>query len=142
MYNAAGIGIEDVPHNLISVHVPLQEIFCSDRPHRTIWLAVHEEGVSLLNSATMGTISSYSYSEISTFGGSKDSEFIMVVSPQPKEEEEAQRVVRGTLSRNGSGVGEVQTEKLVLTMPKLQVGREEGRREERRDLGGGEVGER
>lgn len=117
------------------MHVSLQEIFCSDRPHRTIWLAVHEEGVSLLNSATMGTISSYSYTEISTFGGSKDSEFIMVVSPQPKEEEEAQRVVRGTLSRNGSGVGEVQTEKLVLTMPKLQVGREEGR------AGGGKEGE-
>lgn len=102
-------------------------------------MAVHEGGVSLLNSSTMGTISSYSYGEISTFGGSKDSEFIMVVSPQQKVEDEQQRANRGgatggggTLNRNtgsggggaGSGSGGggvVKTEKLVFTMPKLQV---------------------
>lgn len=98
-----------------------QEIFCSDRPHRAVWLAVHEGGVSLLNSSTMGTISSYSYGEISTFGGSRDNDFIMVVSPQPKEEEEGQPHRRGTMSRNNSSGGVVHTEKLVLTMPKLQV---------------------
>ena len=90
--------------------------------------------MSLLNSSTMGTISSYSYGEISTFGGSRDSEFIMVVSPHQKLEDE-QRVNRGaggggTLNRNagcgsggstGGGGGVVQTEKLVFTMPKLQV---------------------
>ena len=84
-------------------------------------MAVHEGGVSLLNSSTMGTVSSYSYGEISTFGGSKDSEFVMVVSPKQTVEEDAQRVHRGTLSRNNSSGGVVQTEKLVLTMPKLQV---------------------
>ena len=83
----------------------------------------------------MGTISSYTYGEISTFGGSRDSEFIMVVSPHQKLEDE-QRVNRGgaggggggTLTRNtgsgaggASGGGAVQTEKLVFTMPKLQV---------------------
>lgn len=81
----------------------------------------------------MGTISSYTYGEIATFGGSRDSEFIMVVSPHQKLEDE-QRVNRGggggTLTRNtgsgaggasGTGGGAVQTEKLVFTMPKLQV---------------------
>ena len=96
-------------------------MFCTDRSHRSVWLAVHEGGVSLLNSSTMGTISSYSYGEISTFGGSRDSEFTMVVSPQQRTEEEAQTARRGTLSRNTSSGGVVQTEKLVLTMPKLQV---------------------
>ena len=114
--------------NSVSLTAPIaiffhifQEIFCSDRSHRAVWLAVHEGGVSLLNSATMGTISSYSYGEISTFGGSRDSEFVMVVSPQQNVEEDAQRVHRGTLSRNNSSGGVVQTEKLVLNMPKLQV---------------------
>ena len=82
----------------------------------------------------MGTISSYSYGEISTFGGSRDSEFIMVVSPHQKGEDEQQHVNRGgggTLNRNtGNGAGGasgtggggvVKTEKLVFTMPKLQV---------------------
>ena len=83
----------------------------------------------------MGTISSYSYGEISTFGGSRDSEFIMVVSPHEKAEDEQQRVNRGggggTLNRNATsgaggasgagGGGVVKTEKLVFTMPKLQV---------------------
>lgn len=102
----------------------MQEIFCSDRPHRAVWLAVHESGVSMLNSATMGTISSYSYREISTFGGCGDSEFIMVISPHQEQEKDStiQRHHRGTSGRNSSSSnGVVQTEKLVLTMPKLQV---------------------
>ena len=78
----------------------------------------------------MGTFSSYTYGEISTFGGSRDSEFIMVVSPQQKLEDVHRGGAAGaaggggTLNRNnGSSAsgGVVQTEKLVLTMPKLQV---------------------
>ena len=89
----------------------------------------------------MATISSYTYREISTFGGSRDSEFIMVVSPNQNLEDEQQRgntkdgaAVGGgsSLNRNtngGSGAGlssssrgdVVKTEKLVFTMAKLQV---------------------
>ncbi len=51
----------------------------------------------------MDTMVSYSYSEVSTFGGHGD-DFVLVVSPQHK-----------------SPGNQLQSEKILLAMPKLQV---------------------
>ena len=85
----------------------LQEWFSSNKL-RSIWLAVHEDGVSLLDSSSMECLVSYSYNEVSTFGCHGDTDFVLVVSPQ----QQISPSERGKL---------LQSEKLLLTMPKLKV---------------------
>lgn len=78
-------------------------------PHRFIWLAIHDKGVALLNHNTLARIKSYSYDEITTFGGNNEDDFMLVVSPLSQQ-----------LNRRVTG-GLVQSEKLVFSMPKLKV---------------------
>ena len=75
-----------------------------------------EDGVSLLEHTSMQCLASYSYAEISTFGGQTD-DFVLMVTPR-------QRAGGYSYSQAGaSGRGSVvQSEKLLLAMPKLKVG--------------------
>lgn len=58
---------------------------------------------------TLASLHSYTYEEITTFGGSNDDGFMLVVSPLSQQ-----------LKKTVTG-GQVQSEKLVFSMPKLKV---------------------
>lgn len=72
----------------------------------TVWLAVSEESVTLLDFITMQTLERYPYSVVVTFGGCRD-DFMLVVS---QSEPEA-----------GRGEGAQVTERLLFSMPKPKV---------------------
>ncbi len=76
-------------------------------PLQHLFFAIHEGGVSLLRHKTMNVIKSYSYSEISTFGGHGNEEFMLVVTPQDKAGNEKNVTTRG--------------EKIILSMDKIQI---------------------
>ena len=106
----------------------------SGQKNMAIWLAVNEKGVSLLNTTlsvsgggcglhhtvsilTMPSLFfnylqkvyvSYAYNEVATFGGHGE-DFMLVVNSQH----------RPTLSRSSPSL---QTEKILLSMPKMKVG--------------------
>jgi len=80
-----------------------QKKYSSQKTH-AIWLAVDEEGTSLLERSTMECLASYRYSEVSTFG-SHGNDFMLVVSPH----------------HNSSDTGGNLVEKLLLVMPKVKV---------------------
>ena len=103
--------------------------FCRDiyssltlQKNANLWLAVHEDGVSFLHSNNMVTLShattlchnycvfrkqklivTYTYKEIATFGGHGDDFMLVVNSTQP--------VISPA----------VQTEKIIIAMPKFKV---------------------
>ena len=83
-------------------------------PRRPIWLAVSEKGVSVLEkSSSMRVLRSYSYSEISTFGGGNgDDNFMLVVSSQgsPNTGQRSKQISQGNV-----------VERLVFGMPELKV---------------------
>ena len=72
---------------------------------RALWLAVHEDCVALLYRHSMETLVTYTYSEVSTFGGHGD-DFMLVVAPQ-----------QISPTRKDS----VHIEKVLLAMSKVQV---------------------
>ena len=98
----------------ISLHThPLQKRFSSQQT-RSIWLAVKEDGVSLLEPSSMECVASYSYSEVSSFGGHMD-DFMLMVTPRQRD--------GGASQAGASGRGSVvHSEKLLLAMSKLKVG--------------------
>ena len=76
-------------------------------PHQHLFLAIHEGGVSLLKHRTMDVLKSYSYNEISTFGGHGEEDFMLVVSPRDDPGNVTSVTTRG--------------EKLLLSMDKIQI---------------------
>lgn len=76
-------------------------------PHQHLFLAIHEDGVSLLRNKTMEVIKTYSYNEISTFGGHAEHDFMLVVTPSGGEENKTSVTTRG--------------ERLLLSMSKIQI---------------------
>ena len=89
--------------NPCTVYMCTQKKYSSQKTH-AIWLAVDEEGTSLLERSTMECLASYRYSEVSTFGSHGD-DFMLVVSPH----------------HNSSDTGGNLVEKLLLVMPKVKV---------------------
>ena len=90
-------------HTHTHTHTHTQKRYSSQKTN-TIWLAVHEDGLSLLERNTMESLGSYSYSEISTFG-SHGNDFMLVVSPR----------------QDGSSTTGNLVEKLLLAMPQVKV---------------------
>ena len=88
---------------MCTVCMSTQKKYSSQKTY-AIWLAVGEEGSSLLERSTMECLASYSYSEVSTFGSHGD-DFMLVVSPHT----------------NSSDTGGNLVEKLLLAMPKVKV---------------------
>lgn len=89
-----------------------QERFSSQKT-RSIWLAVTEDGVSLLEHSSKEPIASYSYSEVSSFGGHMD-DFVLMVTPRQRD--------GGSSQAGASGRGSVvHSEKLLLAMSKLKI---------------------
>lgn len=87
--------------------------YCKDKysvltPMRNaaVWLAVHEDGVSLLHINNMKLIIFYKYKEVATFGGHGE-DFMLVINSQQK------RISHSTTS--------LQTEKIILSMPKVKI---------------------
>lgn len=76
-------------------------------PLQHLFLAIHEDGVSLLRHKTMDVIKSYNYEEISTFGGHGEEDFMLVVTPQDKSGSEKNVTTR--------------EEKIILSMGKTQI---------------------
>lgn len=95
-------------------HTP-QECVSESSPRRSIWLAVSEKGVSLLDRMSMKVLSSYSYDEISTFGGNGDTHFMLVTSPQ-----NSPTTGQRSHGQNPSSQGNI-VERLMFKMPKLKV---------------------
>ena len=91
------------PFTLTHTHTHTQKRYSSQKTN-TIWLAVHEDGLSLLERNTMESLASYSYSEVSTFG-SHGNDFMLVVSPR----------------QDGSSTTGNLVEKLLLAMPQVKV---------------------
>lgn len=90
-----------------TVHKAEQHHNGQSAPLQHVFLAIHEEGVSLLRHKTMDVIKSYSYSEISTFGGHGEEDFMLVVTPQDEPGSEKNVTTRG--------------EKIILSMDKIQI---------------------
>ena len=67
-----------------------------------VWLAIHESGVSLLNQKSMEMIKSYTYNDISTFGGHGEDDFMLMVTPK-------------------DAPTEATTERLLFSMDKIQI---------------------
>ncbi|KAJ8308071.1 hypothetical protein KUTeg_012945 [Tegillarca granosa] len=70
-----------------------------------IWIAVHEEGITVLEYSTMQPINSYDYRSVITFGGWKD-DFMLVVNQ---------------LIESAPHHYEHHTEKLIFIMPKAKI---------------------
>ncbi|XP_069117939.1 pleckstrin homology domain-containing family H member 1-like isoform X2 [Argopecten irradians] len=77
----------------------------SPSPEDEVWLAVQEEGISILEHSTMQPISSYDFRSVITFGGWKD-DFMLVVTQ---------------LIESAPHHYEHRTEKLLFSMPKHKV---------------------
>lgn len=102
-------------HNIMS---STQE-YVSANPRRLIWLSVDEKGVSIRERVSLKIFKSYSYNEISTFGGNGEDYFMLVIS-SPSSASAGQSLNAGSRSQLPSQQGNT-VEKLMFAMPKLKV---------------------
>ena len=101
-----------------SLSLSLQEAGSS--PQRPVQLTISEKGVSIFNRAGTTVISSFTYADISTFGGTTDNTFMLIISSQSRRSSsDLRNGSQITAKRNSSSKKTV--EKLTFVMPKLKV---------------------
>lgn len=96
------------------IYVFFQECVTETGPRRSILLSVSERGVAILERVSMKVLNSYTYQEISTFGGNGDEHFMLVISSQDV------HTPTGHRGNSSPSQGNV-VEKLIFGMPKLKV---------------------
>ena len=92
-----------------------------------VWLAVNEDGVSLLDQHSMQLLARYSYDNVVTFGGCQDDFMLVVTSDSQMASEQPQiaasgKPVRYNHSDRASSEDSSGTTKLLFNAGKPQVG--------------------
>ena len=97
------------------------QIVKDDDPSSLIWLAIHEDGVSLLELQSMQPLVRYSYENVVTFGGCQEDFMLVVTSEASSDVDSIKRGLHLLESDRASSEDSAGTTKLLFNAGKPQV---------------------